>query len=111
MADIRLSNGRSLTVQAVLPDVFRVRFSDAESDRESMLTRYGILKTGDHPNAVWQESDSRPTLFYCGATVELDPSECRLTVANEKVKDLSSVHAATGKKWPRPGICHYPGLG
>lgn len=26
MADIRLSNGRSLTVQAVLPDVFRVRF-------------------------------------------------------------------------------------
>ncbi len=86
MADIRLSNGRSLTVQAVLPDVFRVRFSDAESDRESMLTRYGILKTGDHPDAVWQESDSRPTLFYCGATVELDPSECRLTVANEKVK-------------------------
>ena len=86
MADIRLSNGRSLTVQAVLPDVFRVRFSDAESDRESMLTRYGILKTGDHPDAVWQESDSRPTLSYCGATVELDPSECRLTVANEKVK-------------------------
>ena len=49
MADIRLSNGRSLTVQAVLPDVFRVRFSDAESDRESMLTRYGILKTGTIP--------------------------------------------------------------
>lgn len=86
MADIRLSNGRSLAVQAVLPDVFRVRFSDAESDRESMLTRYGILKTGDHPDAVWRESDSRPSLSYCGATVELDPSECRLTVANEKVK-------------------------
>ena len=83
MADIRLSNGRSLSVQAVMPDIFRVRFSDAESDRESMLTRYGILKTGDHPDAVWQESEPLPTLSYCGATVELDPSECRLTIANE----------------------------
>ena len=98
MADIRLSNGRSLSVQAVMPDIFRVRFSDAESDRESMLTRYGILNTGDHPDAVWQESEPLPTLSYCGVTVELDPSECRLTIANEKVKK-----AAAPVKCPKCG--------
>lgn len=70
--DLRLQNGLRMDIEVCTSDIFRIRVTPHSAFSESLMERYGIIKTDWEPVAASQSEDNR---FY-----EISTDACRLRV-------------------------------
>ncbi len=96
--EIRLQNGRKMKIEVCEAGIFRIRITPHPVYAESLLQRYGILKTEWDPVTVSKkENASRFELATDQYKLSVDKKEGVLSVSDTKGKTILE------KVWFRPG--------
>lgn len=83
--DIPLATGDTLRVEAYSEQIIRVRLSRERAFKESLLERYGIVRT-DWPevNCEYKADDATATFTTAGASLEVNKAEGTLVLKDKK---------------------------
>ena len=95
--ELKLRSGQKMRIDVCSDRIFRVRVTPADTFAESLLERYGLLKTDWEPVQVTQRNE--------GGVVVLGTPACRIRIDRKDGR----ISVTEGKRHPARGLVPRPG--
>ncbi len=102
--DIRLRDGQVMRIQICSPDIVRIRLSETGEFRESLMERYGIVKTDwEQEQAILRTEKGKQVVTAPGFQVSVSPRSGEVSISDRSGKLLVGNISVAGPKAPETG--------